>query len=191
MWYLSFSVWLTSLSMIISRSGLSCCKWHYSSGHGWATFSSLHFTYTHIYIYVYKYMCIYIYICNSAMKYFWDELLPLDCKKVKPANPKGNQSWRYSNTLATWCEELTSLKRPWCWEKLKAGREGDNRGWCGWMAPLTQWTWVWVNSRRWRRIGKPGVLQSMGSQRVGHDWATELNWSSPLWLSYQFHTIGI
>ena len=72
-----------------------------------------------------------------------------------------------------WCEELTHLKRPWCWERLKAG-EGDNRGWDGWMASLTQWTWVWVNSRSWWWTGRPGVLQSMGSQRVGHDW-DELN----------------
>ena len=84
-------------------------------------------------------------------------------------------SWN-SNTLATWWEELTHWKRPWCWERLKAG-ERDNRGWDGWMASLTRWTWVWVNSRSWWRTGKPGVLQSMGSQRVWHDWATELNWT--------------
>ena len=84
-------------------------------------------------------------------------------------------SWN-SNTLATWCEELTHLKRLWCWERLKAGGEGDNRGWDGWMASLTRWTWVWVSSRSWWWTGKPGVLPSVGSQRVGHDWATELNW---------------
>ena len=76
--------------------------------------------------------------------------------------------------LATWCEELTYLKRPWCWERLKAGEEGDDRGWDGWMALSTQWTWVWVNSGSWWWTGRPGVLQSMGSQRVGHDWVTEL-----------------
>ena len=84
-------------------------------------------------------------------------------------------SWN-SNTLATWREELTHWKRPWCWERLKVGGEGDNRGWDGWMAPPTQWTWVWVRSGSWCWTGKPGVLQSMGLQRVGHDWATELNW---------------
>ena len=83
-------------------------------------------------------------------------------------------SWN-SNTLATWCEELTHWKRPWCWERLKAGGEGDDRGWDGWMASPTQWTWVWVNSGSWWWTGKPGVLQSMGWQRVGHDWVTELN----------------
>ena len=64
-----------------------------------------------------------------------------------------------------------------CWEGLGAGGEGDDRGWDGWMASLTRWTWVWVNSRSWWWTGKPGVLQFMGSQRVGHDWATELNWT--------------
>ena len=78
-----------------------------------------------------------------------------------------------SETLATYCQELTHWKRPWCWERLKAGGEGDNRGWDGWMASPTQWTWVWASSgRRWR-TGKPGVLQSTESQRVRHD--SEMN----------------
>ena len=64
-------------------------------------------------------------------------------------------------------------KRPWCWGRLRAGEEGDHRGRDGWMASSTQWTWVWANSRRWWRTGKPGMLQSMGSQRVRHDWANE------------------
>ena len=81
------------------------------------------------------------------------------------------------NTLATWCEERTHWKRPWCWERLKTGGEGDHRGWDAWMASPTQWTWVWVNSRSWRWMAMPGVLQSMGSQRVRHDQATELNWT--------------
>ena len=84
-------------------------------------------------------------------------------------------SWS-SNTLATWCEEPTHWKRLWCWERLKAGGEGDNRGWDGWMASPTQWTWVWANTRRWWRTGKPGMLQSMGSKRVGHK-AERLNWT--------------
>ena len=63
-----------------------------------------------------------------------------------------------------------------CWERLKAGGEGDDRGWDGWMAPPTGWTWVWVNSRSWWWTGRPGMLQSMGSQRIRHDWVTELNW---------------
>ena len=84
-------------------------------------------------------------------------------------------SWN-SNTLSTWCKELTHLKRPWSWERLRARGEGDDREWDGWMASSTQWTWVWVNSGSWWWTGRPGMLQSMGLQRVGHDWATELNW---------------
>ena len=84
---------------------------------------------------------------------------PLDCKEIKPVNPKGNQSrifigrtdavsWS-CNTLATWCKELNRWKRPWFWERLKAGGEGDDRGQDDWMASLTQWTWVWAYSKRW------------------------------------------
>ena len=86
-------------------------------------------------------------------------------------------SWN-SDILATWWEELTQWKRPWCWEGLGAGGEGDDRGWDGWMASPTRWTWVWVNSRSWWWTGRPGVLWFMGSQRVRHDWATELNWTA-------------
>ena len=74
-------------------------------------------------------------------------------------------------------EELTHWKRLWCWEGLGAGGEGDDRGWDGWMASPTQWTWVWVNSGRWWWTGRPGVLWFMGSQRVRYNWATELNWT--------------
>ena len=87
------------------------------------------------------------------------------------------QSWN-SSTLATWCKELSHWKRPWCWERLKARGEGDESGRDGWVASPSQWTWVWVNSGSWWWTGRPGMLQSMGSQRVGHDWATELNWTS-------------
>ena len=85
-------------------------------------------------------------------------------------------SWN-SSTLATSCEMLTYWKRLWCWEGLRAGGEGDDRGWDGWMASPTRWMWVWVNSGSWWWTGRPGVLQFMGSQRVGHDWATELSWT--------------
>ena len=121
---------------------------------------------------------------------FWAVMLekilesPLGCKEIQPVHPKENHSWLHwkdwcwswnCNSLATWCEELTHLKRPWCWERLKAG-EGDDKGWDGWIASLTQWTWVWGGSGSWWWTWKPGVLQSMGSQRVRHDQATELNW---------------
>ena len=85
-------------------------------------------------------------------------------------------SWN-SKTLPTWCKELTHWKRPWDWERLKAGREGDNRGWDGWMASPTKWTQVWVNSGSCWWTGRHGMLQSIGSKRVRHSWATELNWS--------------
>ena len=110
---------------------------------------------------------------------------PLDRKEIQPVHPKGNQSWmlfgrtdaEVETTLATWCEELTHWKRPWCWERLKMGGEGDNRWWDSWMASLTRRTWVWVSSGSWWWTGTPGVLWSMGSQRVRHDWMTELNWT--------------
>ena len=111
---------------------------------------------------------------------------PLDFKEIKPVHPKGNQSWIFigrtdveAETPILWpgCEELIHWKRPWCWDRLKAGGERDNRTWDGWMASPTQWTWVWVNSRSWWWTGRPSVLQSMGSQRVKHDWATQLNWT--------------
>ena len=97
-------------------------------------------------------------------------------------------SWN-SNTSATSCKELTHWERPWCWEGLETGGEGANRGWDGWMASPTRWTWVWVNSGSWWWTGRPGVLPFMGLQNVGHDWVTELNWAEnspsffPLFLS--------
>ena len=99
-------------------------------------------------------------------------------KEISPGVHWKDWCWSWnSNTLAAWCKELTHWKRvnfPWCWERLKAGGEG--RGWDGWMASLTLCTWVWVNSGSWWWTGRPGVLRFMGSQRVRHDWATELNW---------------
>ena len=106
----------------------------------------------------------------------------LDCMEIKLVHPKGNQS-KYSleglmlelklQCLGHLMRRANSLERSWCWDRLRAGGEGDDRGWDGWMASLTPWTWVWANSGRQWRTGKPGVLQSMGSQRVRHDWATE------------------
>ena len=73
--------------------------------------------------------------------------------------------------------ELSHMKRPWYWERWKAGGEGGDREWDGWLASPTRWTWVWLGSRSWWWTGKPGMLQSVGLQRVGHDWLTELNWT--------------
>ena len=101
---------------------------------------------------------------------------PLDSKEINPECSLKYWCWGWnSNTLATWCEEPTHWKRPWCWEWLRAGGEGDNRKWDSWMASLTQWTWVWANSRRRWRTGKPGVLQSMGCKES--DTTEHLNWT--------------
>ena len=117
---------------------------------------------------------------------FWTVVLektlesPLDCEEISPGcSLEGPMLTLNSNTLATWCEELTHLKRPWCWERLRAGGGGDDRGWDGWMASPTQWTWVWVDSASWWWTGSPGMLRFMGSQRVRHDWASKLNYLPP------------
>ena len=107
----------------------------------------------------------------------------LNSKEFQLVHPKGNQSWAFTgswnaNTLATWCKEPTHWKRLWCWERLKVGGKGGIREWVGWMASSSQWTWVWVNSGSWWWTGRPGMLQLMASQRVGHDWVTELNWTT-------------
>ena len=122
----------------------------------------------------------------DAFDLWWSFESPLDCKEIQLVHLKGNQFWIFigrtdaeaeTTILATLWEELTHLKRPWFWERLKVGGEGEDRGLDGWMASPTQWTWVWVNSGSWWLTGRPGVLQFMGSQRVGHDWATKLNWT--------------
>ena len=121
----------------------------------------------------------------------WRRLLrvPWTARKSNLFNPKGNQSWIFigrtdaeAEAPILWhlCEKLTHWKRCWCWERLKIGGERDDRGQDGWMASLTQWTWVWASSRSWWWRGKPGVLQSTGLQRVRHNWATELNWDKPI-----------
>ena len=96
-------------------------------------------------------------------------------------------SWS-SNTLATWCKELTHWKRPWCWKRLKAGGEGDDRGWDGWMASPTRWTWVWASSGSWWWTGKPGVLRFMGLKEL--DMTEPLNnnqpWSQKLECHWRF-----
>ena len=123
---------------------------------------------------------------------FWTAMLektlesPLDSQpEIQPIHPKGNQSWIFTGrtdaeaeTPILWPPAIKNwlIGKDWCWERFKMG-EGDDRGWDGWMASPTQWTWVWVNSGSWWWTGRPGVLQSMGLQSVGHDWVTELNWT--------------
>ena len=123
---------------------------------------------------------------------FWTVVLektlesPLDCKEIQPVHPKEDQPWVFIGRTDAEAETPILFppdvknwliwKTPWSWERLKAGGEGDDRRWDGWMASWTQWTRIWVNSGSWWWTGRPGVLQSMGSQRVGHDWVTELSW---------------
>ena len=122
----------------------------------------------------------------------WRRLLsPLDCKEIQLVHPKGDQSWVFigrteaeAETPILWPPDAKSWltgKDPDARRDWGAGGEGDDRGWDGWMASPTQWTWVWVDSGSWWWTGRPGMLQFMGSQRVGHDWVTELNWSYKFW----------
>ena len=119
---------------------------------------------------------------------FWTVVLektlesPLDCKEMQPVHPEGDQSWVFIGRTDAEAE-TPALCAPHAksWligkEGLGAGAEGDDRGWDGWMASPTRWAWVWVNSGSWWWTGRPGVLQFMGSQRVRHNWRTELNWA--------------
>jgi len=124
---------------------------------------------------------------------FWTVVLektlesPLDCKEIQPVHPKGNQSWVFigrtdveAQAPILWPPDAKSWltgKDPDAGKHLRAGGEGDDRGWDGWMASPTWWTWLWVDSRSSWWTGKPGMLQFMGSRRVGHNCATELNWT--------------
>ena len=126
---------------------------------------------------------------------FWTVVLektlenPLDCKEIQPVHPKGNPSWIFIGRTDTEAEALIlwppDVKNWLIWKDCNAGKdwrhkeEGDDRGWDGWMASPTQWMWVWVNFGSWWCTGRPGVLQSMGLQRVGHDVVTELKWIHP------------
>ena len=120
---------------------------------------------------------------------FWTMVLektlesPLDCKEIQPVNPKGNQSWIFigrtdteAETPILWPSDVKNwlIGKDLMLGKTEGGRRGDDRGWDGWMASLTWWTWVWKNPRIWWWIARPRVLQSRWSQRVRHDWTTEL-----------------
>ena len=126
---------------------------------------------------------------------FWIAVLekilesPLDCKEIQAVHSEGDQPWVFigrtaveAETPILWPPDAKSwlIGRPWCWERLRAGGEADDRGWDGWMASPTQWTRGWVDSGSWCWTGRPVVLWFMGLQRVGHDWATELNWTEAI-----------
>ena len=129
-----------------------------------------------------------------SIGFFWTVVLeilesPVDCKEIKSVNPKGNQ-WIF--TGRTDAEAETPILWPldaknWLiWKAPDAGKDwrqeekGYNRGWDGWMASPTQWTWVLASSGSWWWTGKPGVLHSLGSQRIIHDWVTTLNWTDEI-----------
>ena len=152
---------------LVRRNGLSSSHvWMWELGHkeGWTL----------------KNWCFQVVVLEKILESPWD------CKKIKPVNLKGNQSWipigradAEAEVPILWPPDVKSWltkERPWSLEMFKAeGEEGD-RGWGSWMTSPIQWTWIWGNFRWWWVTGKHGVLQSMGSQRVGHDWVTELNW---------------
>ena len=135
---------------------------------------------------VVMYGCELDYKASWALKnwWFWTVVLektlerPLDCKEIQPVHPKGDQSWIFIGRTDVEAEAAilwpAQWKRPWCWGRLKVGGEEDERGWDVWMASLTRWTWTWASPGSWWWTGKPGIVQSMGSQRAGHDGRTEL-----------------
>ena len=137
---------------------------------------------------------------------FWTLVLektvesPLDCKEIQSVPSKGDQPWVFIGKTDVEAEtpilllpnaELTHWKRLWCWQGLGSGGEGDDKGWDGWMSSLTRWTWVWVNSGSCWWTGRPGMLQFMGSQGVGHDWATELEDDDPWKRALSFHSNSV
>ena len=125
---------------------------------------------------------------------FWTVVLektlesPLDCKEIQPVHLKGDHSWVFigrtdveAETPILWPPDMKNWlteKDPDAGKDWRQEKKGDNRGWDGWMAAPTLWTWVWASSGSWWWTGKPGMLQSMGSQRVRHDWAAGLNWTN-------------
>ena len=132
---------------------------------------------------------------NDAFElWYWRRLLrvPSTARRVKQSilkeiNTEYSWCWsRSSNTSATWNKEPAHWKRPWCWERLNAGGEGNDRGQVGWMASLTQWTWVWAGSGRWWWTGKPGVLQSMAWQS-----RTRLTGWTSLWRAFFLGDKGV
>ena len=123
---------------------------------------------------------------------FWSVVLektlesPLDCKEIQPVHSEGDQPWDFFgrndakaeiSVFGHLCKELTHWKRLWCWEGMGAGGEGDDRGWNGWMASLTRWTWVWVNSGSWWWTGRPGMLRFMVQES---DTTERLHWTEML-----------
>ena len=132
---------------------------------------------------------------------FWTMVLektlesPLDCKEIKPVNHKENKSWIVIGRLRLklklpyfgyLMQRTDKLEKTLMLGKIEGRMRKDNRVQDGWMASPTQWTWLWATSGRWWRTGKPGMLQSIGPQRVRHDWTTELKWASGIFSLFQY-----
>ena len=145
------------------------------------------YSYTHIYESIHLNFINYIHKHN---KYLFISTYTLESpKEIKPVNPEWNRSWIFigrndaeAETAILWPPDVKNwlIWKDWSWERLKVEGERDCRGWDGWMASPTQWIWVWLNSGSGWWTGRPGVLRFMGSQRVGHNWATELSWTEDL-----------
>ena len=139
------------------------------------------------------YIYFYFYLFGHMACIPWPKFnSPPPALETKHPNHWTNQPWDFfgrndakAETPVLWPPHAKSwlIGKDWCWEGLGTGGEGDDWGWDGWMASLTRWTWVWVNSGSWWWTGRPGMLRFMGSQRVGHDWMTELNWTER-WENY-------
>ena len=173
---------MTNLDSILKSRDIFANKGSYSQGYG---FSCGH-------VWMWEVDCEESWVLKNWC--FWTVVLektlasPLDCKETQPVHYKGDQSWVFIGRTDAEAEApilWLPHAKSWLLEKtlmlggIGGRRRRDDRGWDGWMASLTRWTWVWVNSGSWWWTGRPGVLWFMGSQRVRHDWATELNWTKP------------
>ena len=166
---------LKSRDITFANSGLSSQSYGLSSGHLWMW--ELDYKES----WALKKWCFWTVVLEKTLE------SPLDCKEIQPVHPKRNQSWIFigrtdaeAEAPILWPPDVKNwhLKRSWCWERLKVGGEGDNRGWDGWMASRTQWTWVWASSGSCWWTWRLGMLQPMGSQRVGHDLGLNLTEAS-------------
>ena len=168
MWY-----WHTDRYLYLQTKGLSSQGYGFSSSHVWMWELDCEESW------VPMNWCFWTVVLENTLE------RPLDYKEIHPVHSKGDESWVFFGRTDAKAETpvlchlmwgVDSLERLWCWEGLEAGGERDNRGWDGWMASLTPRTWLLVNSGSWWWTGRPGVRKFLGLQRVGHDWATELNW---------------
>ena len=160
---------LESRDINLANKGLSSQSYGFSSGHVWMWELDCKESW------VLKNWCFWTVVLEKTLEN------PLDYKEIQPVHSEGDQSWDFfgrtdakAETPVLWIPHAKSwlIGKDWCWEGLGAGGEGDDQGWDGWMASLTQWMWIWVNSGSWWWAGRPAMLQSMGS-----DTTEQLNWT--------------